>query len=149
MIVESKSRKYELKRYGDLCPNTYYFVTLLPKLLLKSSDWVVVNPIANIFYPILTKDDFLIGKPFSMTDHCLVMGRSLSSQEVKDLQKCIFKRRKRMIFNCVTIIFLFLVFCFCVGLIGSVTKDPTSTPILFLSIIFITETAFLSLTFIK
>lgn len=149
MIIEIKSRKYELKRYGDLCPNTYYCVTLTTKSLLKSSDWIVVNPIANIFYPIFTKNDFMIGEPFSMTDHCPVMGRSLSTQEVKDLQKYIFKRRKRMIFNCVTIIFLFLVFCFCVGLIGSVTKDPTSTPILFLSIIFITETAFLSLTFIK
>lgn len=147
MIVEVKSRKYELKRYGDLCPNTYYCVTLPIKL--KSSDWVVVNPIANIFYPILAKNDFMIGEPFSMTDHCLLMGRSLSSQEVKDLQKYIFKRRKRMIFNCVTIIFLFLIFCFCVGLIGSVTKDTTSTPILFLSIIFIIETAFLLLTFIK
>ena len=147
MIVEVKSRKYELKRYGDICQNSYYYVTLAIKL--KSSDWVAVNPIANVFYPILTKNDFMIGAPFNMTDYCLSIGRSLSTQEVKDLQNYIFKRRKRMIFNCVTIIFLFLVFCFCVGLIGSVTKDTTSTSIVFLSIIFITETAFLSLTFIK
>ena len=145
MIIEIKSRKYELKRYGDLCPSTYYCVTLTTKSLLKSSDWIVVNPIANIFYPIFTKNDFMIGEPFSMTDHCPVMGRSLSSQEIKHLQKYIVKRRKRMIFNCAIIIFLFLIFCFSVGLIGAVTKDTTSTPILFLSICFIADVCFLLL----
>lgn len=143
MIVEVKSRKYELKRYGDLCPNTYYYVTLPIKL--KSSDWVAVNPIANVFYPILTKNDFMIGAPFNMTDYCLSIGRSLSLQEIKDLQKYIVKRRKRMIFNCAIIIFLFLIFCFSVGLMGAVTKDLTSTPVLFLSICFIADVCFLLL----
>lgn len=142
MIVEVNSKRYELKKYGDLDPYTYYSFRNNP---LNNSDWVAINGIGSTFYPIITDYEFCIGEPFSITDHCLQIGRSLSSQEIKDLQKYIVKRRKRMIFNCVIIIFLFLIFCFSVGLIGAVTKDTTSTPILFLSMLFIIDVCFLLL----
>ena len=150
MQVQIKSRIYELKRYKDLNSYSNYGIyAIVYHNSFKDSDWVAISGIGSTFYPIMCNSKFCIGKPFSVADCSLQVGRDLNDEDVKYLQNFIIRRQRFNILNWVFIIFLFLIFCFSVGLVGAVTKDTTSTPVLFLSIIFITETAFLLLTFIK
>lgn len=146
MQVQIKSRIYELKRYKDLNPYSNCGIyAIVYHNDFKDSDWIAIDGIGSTFYPIICNSKFCIGKPFSVADKSLQIGRDLDDEDVKYLQKFIIRRKRFNILNWMFIVFLFIIFCLCIGLVGAVTKDTTSTPVLFLSICFIADVCFLLL----